>query len=105
MSTTTSPGPATGSGTSARCNTSGPPCFSNTTAFMRFSPLLLPPQKRDEQLADLLRLLLLHPMPGAVDQVASHHTRACAQLHLLEIAGALISAPVAFPGDEDRRHA
>src|SRR5215831_5522510 len=94
MSTTTSPGPAIGSGTSTRCNTSGPPCFSNTTAFMRFSPLLLPPQKRDEQLADLLRLLLLHPMPGAVDQVAPHHTRARALLHPLELAAGAQAIPL-----------
>src|SRR5205807_367723 len=104
ISTTTSPGAATGSGTSARCNTSGPPCFSNNTAFMASSPLLLPPQKVDQQLAHMFRLLLLHPMPGAVDQVASHHTRACPLLHQLKIAGTLVGSPVAFSGDEYRRH-
>src|SRR5262252_5528052 len=101
MSTTTSPGPAVGSGTSARCSTSGPPCFSNTTAFIAFFPLLLPLQKLDQQLAHALRLFLLHPMPGAVDQMTSHHVRARALLHSFEIPGALIGSPVALSGNEN----
>src|SRR5260370_18279041 len=106
MSTTTSPGPAVGSGTSARCNTSGPPCFSNSTAFMAFSSLLLllKPQKLDQQLAHPFRLFLLHPMPGAVDQVATHHPGARALLHPLEIAGTLVGPPVARSGNKNSRH-
>src|SRR5262249_35837627 len=104
MSTTTSPGPAVGSGTSARCSTSGPPCFSNSTAFIALFPLLLLLQNLHQQLAPPFRLLLLHPMPDPVDEVAADHTRACVLLHPLEIAGALVGSPVAFSGDEDRRH-
>src|SRR5712671_1047503 len=103
MSTTTSPGPAIGSGTSARCNTSGSPCFSNSTAFMAFLPLLLPLQKLDQQLAHPFRLFLLHPMPGAVDQMTAEHPRAGAIPHALEIARALIGSPIAFSCNEHGR--
>src|SRR5207245_4034133 len=102
MSTTTSLGPAVGSGTSARCNTSGPPCFSNSTAFMALSSLLLKLQKLDQQLAHPFRLLLLHPMPGAVDQVTTRHPGARALLHPLEIAGTLVRPPVALSGNKNR---
>src|SRR5215472_11117005 len=104
MSTTTSPGPAFGSGASPSCNTSGPPCFVNSTAFIICSRLLLPSQKLDQQLAHALRLLLLHPMAGTLDQMTTQHPRAHAVLHPLEIAGALIGPPIAFSGDEHRRH-
>src|SRR3989442_15889515 len=57
-----------------------------------------------EQLAHLLRLLLLHPVPGALDEMAAHHARAGAFLHALDIAGDLIGAPIALAGDEHRRH-
>src|ERR1700730_5844492 len=104
ISTTTSPGPAVGSGTSPSCSTSGPPCFVNNTAFMGSSRLSLPLQKLDQQLAHPLRLLLLHPMAGAVDQMAAKHPRARALLHPLEIAGPLVSPPILFAGDKDRGH-
>src|ERR1700738_4116324 len=104
MSTTTSTGPAIGLGISARCNTSGSPCFSNSTAFMFFLPLLLPLQKFDQQLAHPFRLFLLHPMPGAVDQMTAHHPRAGALLHSLEIAGTLVCSPVAFSRNEHGRN-
>src|SRR5882672_6369569 len=103
MSTTTSPGPAIGSGTSARCNTSGSPCLSNSTAFMAFLPLLLPLQKLDQKLAHVFRLFLLHPVPGTVDQMTAAHLCAGAILHALEIAGALIRSPIAFSRNEHRR--
>src|SRR6266481_1484476 len=96
ISTTTSPGPAVGSGTSPRCSTSGPPCFVNSTAFIIPSRLSLPLQKIDQQLIHPIRLLLLDPMPGAVDQMAAQHPGARALLHSLEIAGPLIGPPVAF---------
>src|SRR6266852_4619161 len=57
-----------------------------------------------EQLADLLRPLLLHPVAGALDQVAAHHARAYALLHAFDIAGNLVGAPVALARDEHRRH-
>src|SRR5208282_2614242 len=104
MSTTTSPGPGVGSGTSLRRSTSGPPCFVNSTAFIDSSCLLLPLQKLDQQLAHPLRLLLLHPMAGTIDQMAAQHPRAGALFHALEIARTLVSAPIAFARDKDRGH-
>src|SRR5215469_9542833 len=101
ISTTTSPGPAVGSGTSPSCNTSGAPCFVNSTAFMGSSRLSLPLQKLDQQLA---YPLLLHPMAGTVDQMAAQHPRARALLHPLEIAGTLVSPPILFARNEDRGH-
>src|ERR1700756_2769266 len=103
ISTTTSPGPAVGSGTSPSCSTSGPPCFVNSTAFMGSSRLSPSPQKLDQQLAYPLRLLLLHPMAGTVDQMAAQHPRARALLHSLEIAGTLVGPPIALAGDKHRR--
>src|SRR6516225_1144353 len=103
-STTTSPGPGFGSGASPSCNTSGPPCFVNRTAFIVCSRLLLPSQKFNQQLAHAFRLLLVHPMAGTLDQVTTQHPRAHALLHPLEIAGTLIGPPIAPSGDEHRRH-
>src|SRR5271156_5086552 len=104
MSTTTSPGPAVGSGISPRRSTSGSPCFVNSTDFIVSSCLSLPLQKVDQERAHPLRLLLLHPMAGAIDQVATQHPRACALLHPLEIAGTLVSSPIAFSRNEHRGH-
>src|ERR1700751_185584 len=104
MSTTTSPGPAIGSGASPRRTTSGPPCFINSTAFIVSSCLSLPLQKLDQQSTHPVRLLLLHPMAGAIDQMATLHPSALALLHPLEIAGALIGPPIAFSGNEHRGH-
>ena len=62
------------------------------------------PDEPQQQLADPLGLFLLHPMPGAVDQVTPYHTRARALLHPFKIARTLIGSPVAFPGYEEGRH-
>src|SRR5262249_60195648 len=70
---------------------------------MRQRPSLLP-QKPDQQFIDVFRLLLLHPMTGAVDQMTAEHTGASGLLHALEIARALVSAPVALAGDKQGRH-
>src|ERR1700712_2106812 len=59
-------------------------------------------QKLQQQLRDLLGLLLLHPMPGAVEQVAAAHVRAGGFLHALDGAGGLVDAPVLASGDEQR---
>src|ERR1700720_1148549 len=104
ISTTTSPGPAVGSGTSPSCSTSGPPCFVNSTAFMGSSRLSPPLQKLDQQLAYPLRLLLLHPMARAGDQMAAQHPGARPPLHSLEIAGPLVSPPILFARDKHRGH-
>src|SRR6266446_8603223 len=104
MSTTTSAGSAVGSGTSPSCSTSDPPCFVNSTAFMGSSRLSPPLQKLDQQLAYPLRLLLLHPMAGAVDQMAAQHPRARALLHSLEIAGPLVGPPIALSSDKHGGH-
>src|SRR6516162_9441873 len=104
MSTTTSPGPAVGSGASPKRSTSGPPCFVSSTAFIVSSYLLLPLQKLDQELADTVRLLLLYPMGGAFYQMAAQHPRARALSHPLEIAGTLVGSPILFSCDEDRRH-
>ncbi len=57
-------------------------------------------QELEDQFADLLGLLLLHPMPGALDQMCAQHAGARHLLHGLECTGSLIDAPVAFPADE-----
>src|SRR6516225_8182442 len=104
MSTTTSSGPAVGSDTSPTRSTSGPPCFVNSTALIVSSCLSLPLQKLDHERAHPLRLLLLHPMAGAIDQMATQHSRARALLHPLEIAGPLVGPPIAFSRNEHRGH-
>src|SRR6266581_999215 len=104
MSTTTSPGPAVGSGASPNCSTSSPPCFVSSTAFMVSSCPLLPLQKFRQERAHPRRLLLLYAMAGAVDQMAAQHPRAQGVLHPLEITGTLICAPILFARDEDRGH-
>src|SRR4051794_1108653 len=60
-------------------------------------------QELDEQRADPLRLLLLDPVPGAVDEMRAGHVRARRLLHPLQRARILIRAPVAAAGDEHRR--
>src|SRR5215211_5771676 len=59
-------------------------------------------EELQEQSADLLGLLLLHPVPRAFNKVASHHVRTGAGLHLLEGTGHLVVAPVTCAGDEAR---
>src|SRR5271166_5741492 len=68
------------------------------------SCLSLPLQKLDQERAHPLRLLLLHPMAGAIDQMATQHPPARALLHPLEIAGTLVSPPIAFSRNEYRGH-
>src|SRR6266436_1918542 len=52
----------------------------------------------------MFRLFLLHPVAGAIDQMATDHVAACAGLHRLEDAGALMRTPVLLSRDEARRH-
>lgn len=59
-------------------------------------------QEIEKHSADLLGLFLLYPMPGALDQIAAEHLRATRTLHALEIAGALIRAPISVAGDKDQ---
>src|SRR6266540_4642106 len=60
--------------------------------------------KIDKQTAHFLGLLLLHPMPGSLHNMAAKHLPADGRLHFLQVAGSLVSAPVACAGDEARRH-
>src|SRR5260370_37296553 len=94
-------GPEVGSGASPSWSASGPPCFVSSTAFMVSSCLLLPSQKLRQELAHPLRLLLLCPMAGAIDQMAAEHSRAQALLHPLKIAGTLVGPPILFSRDKD----
>jgi hypothetical protein len=57
-------------------------------------------QKLNIQPADLLRLLLLKPVPGSVNEMSTAHLRAGSTLHPLECAGSLENAPVALSADE-----
>src|SRR5215470_15185562 len=59
-------------------------------------------QERQQEAADFGGLFLLHPMTGAIDEVAADHFRAGLGLHRLEHAGPLIGAPVLLAGDEGR---
>src|SRR6185369_7807065 len=52
-------------------------------------------QKIEQQPVHRSGLLLLHPVAGAIDQLAAEHARAGARLHRLEVAGLLEHAPVA----------
>src|SRR5262245_40329734 len=62
-------------------------------------------QELDEELAHLLRLFLLRPMPGAIDKMGTAPLRTDGiGLHFLEDAGVLVGSPVALAGDEARRH-
>src|SRR4051794_40871982 len=61
---------------------------------------LRPAEEFEQQPRDLLWLLLLHPMAGALDQMATHHARAGLGLHRLKHARALISPPVLLAGDK-----
>src|SRR5260370_34524057 len=61
-------------------------------------------QELQQHVTNLLRLFLLHPVSGAVDQMTADHPLACASLHCFEYAGALIGAPILFARDEARWH-
>ena len=75
-----------------------------TTERLRERPLVTLRRNSDEQLAHCLRLFLLHPVPGPVDQMHAAHVGARGLLHPLHGAGVLIDAPVALSTDEERRH-
>src|SRR5205823_2884611 len=47
-------------------------------------------------------LLLLNPMPGAIEEMESDHMCACGVAHLVDRARRLVDAPVAFACDELR---
>src|SRR5215510_14676632 len=57
-------------------------------------------QELGEQLRHFPRLLLLHPMAGAVHQMKAHHAGARGLLHALGGAWGLVDAPVALAPDE-----
>src|SRR5665213_4259838 len=61
-------------------------------------------QKLQQQPAYLGGLLLLHPVAGAVDQMAAYHVAAGGRLHRLEHARALIGAPILLARDETGGH-
>ena len=58
---------------------------------------IAPTKKIEQQPRDGLGLLLLHPVAGAVDEMAGEHARASLLLHALEDARRLEDAPVARP--------
>ncbi len=60
------------------------------------------PQKLYEQCAHLFRLLLLHPVPGSIQEMKADHSRAGAVLHFVYGSGSLLDAPVAFACDIHR---
>src|SRR5581483_12043127 len=66
--------------------------------------LCSPFEEVEQQAAHFGRLLLLHPMAGAVDQMAAEHLRAAAALHRFERAWALIGAPILLARDEAGGH-
>src|SRR3954469_23568811 len=73
---------------------------------LRLSPVLsrrLLAQEIEQQRDDLLRLLLLHPVPGAVEQLTADHAGADL-LGAFESARRLVDTPVAHAADEDRWH-
>src|SRR2546422_3411692 len=59
-------------------------------------------KKLEEQPADSLVLLLLHPVPGAIQKMDASHLGAGLRPHDLDGAGALIGAPITFPRYERR---
>jgi hypothetical protein len=61
-------------------------------------------EELDQQAAHLFRLLLLHPMSGAVQQLEADHSRARRGAHAIDHAGRLVGAPITLPPDEHRRH-
>src|SRR5690242_12235365 len=56
-------------------------------------------QELQQQFTDAFRLLLLDPVTRARNEVTAAHLRA-GSLHLLQVAGLLIDAPVVGAGDE-----
>jgi hypothetical protein len=68
---------------------------------LAFSGLL---HELKQQVTDLLRLFLLHPMAGAFDEMTTDHARARDCLHRFVDARTLIGAPILFAGNEAGRH-
>src|SRR3989442_5353024 len=66
------------------------------TSRMR-SGLCVIAQELDQQRAHQVRLLLLHPVTGAIEKMESDHTRARARPHLVDCTRRLIDTPIAFP--------
>ena len=56
-------------------------------------------KKLDNQLAHFLWLFLLNPMPGSIQEMRAYHLPA-RHLHSLEVAGALVYAPITFSSDK-----
>ena len=63
-------------------------------------PVALLFEKLDEQFGRLLRLFLLYPMSGALEQIERDHSGAGSALHGFDRAGGLVGAPIAFAADE-----
>ena len=61
-------------------------------------------QELRQKQAYFVRLLLLHPVTGAIDEMTADHVGASLGLHRLKDARALIGAPVLLAGDESGRH-
>jgi len=61
-------------------------------------------QELNEQSAHQFRLLLLHPMSGAIEKMEADHMRAGAIAHLVDSTRCLIDAPIAFASDVLRGH-
>src|ERR1700693_5112170 len=61
-------------------------------------------QELNEQSVHLFRLLLLHPMSGAIEKMEPDHMRAGTIAHLVDRTRRLIDAPIAFPRDVLRGH-
>ena len=59
-------------------------------------------EKREDPVGDGLRLLLLHPMAGALHEMAPVELGAGPRAHLLQRAGCLKWTPVSRPGNERR---
>src|SRR5207237_255868 len=57
-----------------------------------------------KQSSDGLVLLLLHPVPGAIQEMNSTHLGARLRSHGLDGAGTLIRTPITFSSDEGRRN-
>src|SRR5260370_19554959 len=51
-------------------------------------------QELNEQCAHQFRLLLLHPVSGAIEKMETGHTRAGAIAHLVDCTRSLIDAPI-----------
>src|SRR5271165_3007019 len=85
-----------------RCVSCDASSLGSGTPAHRRSPLSA--QEVEQQSQGFARLLLLHPMSGARDEMRAAPLGAGAVCHLLQCAGALIDTPVALAGDETGWH-